>query len=68
MRESEKREFKVNAKVQKYLKEARYDFGEQNVTFYQGEDGSSIIRIKNDVSGVTRKEHTFPEYRRKDGD
>ena len=68
MRESEKRSFKDTALIQDYLKKARHDIRKKNVTFYEGEDGSSIIRIKNDVSGVTRKEHTFPEYRRKDGD
>lgn len=68
MRESEKREFKDNEMIQEYLKKAKSDFGSKNVTFYQGEDGSSIIRIKNDASGVTRKEHTLPEYQRKLGD
>ena len=56
------------AEVANLIRKAESDCGKKNVTYFTGEDGSSIIRIKNSRGTVSRKEHTLPEHVRKNGD
>lgn len=68
MRPEEKRKFEADRLIKDYLSKAKKDFGEKNVKSETTSDGKVIITISNDVSTVSRKEHTHPEYMRKDGD
>lgn len=69
MREVEKREFSDNYLIQEYLKRAKSDFGEKNVSYTTIADGKKIlIEISNSEHSVQRKQHTMPEYLRKQGD
>lgn len=64
----EEREFRLEELIGEHLNRARSDFGEQNVSHYKGDDGSTIIRIANNSSSVVRKVHSHPEYILRDGD
>lgn len=64
------REFKLSEerrKVEEYIEKGKRDFGENHVTAYAGEDGSTIIRIANSANSVSRKEHQMPEHLRTSG-
>ena len=71
MGKTTERELKIQQemkKVEAFLQKAKNDFGENNVTYFKGDDGSTIIRISNSKKTLTRKEHKTPEFLRKDGD
>lgn len=51
-------------KVEAYIERGKRDFGENHVTTFSGEDGSTIIRIENSATAVSRKEHQVPEHLR----
>lgn len=54
--------------VEDFVRRGKNDFGENRVTTFTGEDGSTIIRIANSANSVSRKEHTLPEHQRTIGD
>ncbi len=61
------REYKLEQEkkmVEEYVRKGKDDFGENRVTTYTGEDGSTIIRIANSATTISRKEHPLPEYQR----
>ena len=61
------REYKLEQEkkmVEDYIRKGKSDFGENCVTTFTGEDGSTIIRIANSASSISRKEHTLPEHAR----
>ncbi len=64
------KELKIEAEkkmVEDYIRKGKLDFGENRVTTYSGDDGSTIIRIANSSTNISRKEHNTPEYFRTAG-
>ena len=67
MGQTTNKELKLEAEkemVEAYIRKGKIDFGENRVTTYTGEDGSTIIRIANDSNHLSRKEHNTPEHLR----
>lgn len=68
MREAEKREFKDEKLIKDFLRKKGEDHGELTVEKAGTSDESDLIRLSNSEKTETRKEHTFPEYLRTQGD
>lgn len=67
MRKDEERILLDTEVVKQFERQMKSTFGPKNVTV-SAKDNNIVFTISNGNKTITRKGHTFPEHRRKDGD